>query len=69
MIYDGANWRLPPHETIQGNGASTFIWAVISTILFLALKERNYGGRFRAPITEILISMAGFAFINDAGLL
>ena len=67
--YGGSDWRLPPHGSIQGNGAGLFIWAAISTVLFLSLKEKNYGGVFRAPITKLLTSLAGFTFVDDTDLL
>ena len=41
--YGGDAWRLPPHSNIQGKGDSPMTWAAISTILFLAIKEKNYG--------------------------
>ena len=68
-IYGGADWRVPPHSSIQGNGASPLIWATISTILFLAVKIKNYGGVFRAPITKLLTILAGFAFVDDTDVL
>lgn len=54
----GATWRLKPHGTIQGNSASPMIWAPISTVLFLAIEEKNYGCSFRAPITNLLTQFA-----------
>jgi len=67
--YGGEEWRLPPHSNIQGKGDSPLTWAAISTILFLAIKEKNYGGIFRAPITKLLTTLAGFAFVDDTDLL
>ena len=67
--YGGLGWRLPPHGTIQGNGASPLIWAAVSTILFLALKQKNYGGISRSPITRMFTQMAGFIYVDDTDLL
>ena len=67
--YGGAAWRLPPHSNIQGKGDSPMTWAAISTVLFLAIQEKNYGGVFRAPITKLLTTLAGFAFVDDTDLL
>ena len=47
--YGGADWRLPPHGSIQGNGASPLIWAAISTILFLEVKAKITGGSLELP--------------------
>ena len=44
------------------------IWAAISTVLFLVLAEKNYGGVFRAPITNLLTQLVGFAFVDDTDL-
>ena len=52
-----------------GNGTLPLIWVAISTVLSLALNERNHGGVFRAPITKLLTSLAGFAFIDNTELL
>ena len=52
--YGGTSWRLPPHDTIQGNGASPIIWTAISTVLRFALEEKKYGSTFRAPIIDML---------------
>ena len=67
--YGGNDWRLSPHGSVQGNGTLSLIWATIRTILFLAVKERNYGGIFCAPITKLLTTPAGFTFVNDTDLL
>lgn len=45
------------------------ICTAFSTILFLAAKEKNYGDIFRVHITNLLTSLAGFAFVDDADLL
>ena len=67
--YGGSEWILPPHGSIQSSGASSLIWAAISTVLFLSLNERNYRGVFRAPITKLLTSLAGFTFVDNTDLL
>jgi len=35
---------------------------------FLTLKEKNYGGTFRATITDVLTKIAGFAYVDDTDL-
>ena len=67
--YGGKDWRLKSHGSIQDNGASPMIWAAISTVLFLAIKEKNYDGIFRAPIINLLTQLASFAFVDDTDLL
>lgn len=61
-IYGGKDRRIPPHSTIQGNAVSPMIWAAISKVLFLAIKKIHYGGGFRASITNLRTSLAGFVF-------
>lgn len=63
--YRGLERRLPPHGTIQCNGASPLICTATSIVLFLALKQKKYGGNFHAPITK----MACFAYVDDTDLL
>lgn len=67
--YGGIGWRKAPHVTIQGNGASSLIWAAVSTVLFLALRRNDYGGIFHSHITQMLIQMVGFAYVDDTDLL
>ena len=43
--------------------------SAISTVFFLAVQEKNYGGVFLACITELLTILAGFAFVGDTSLL
>ena len=66
--YGGTTWRLPPHDIIQDNGVSPLIWAAIRTILFLAVKEKNYGCIFRARITKLLTALEIFSFLDDTDL-
>jgi len=67
--YGGKEWRLKTHGSVNGNSASPMIWEAISTVLFLALTEKNYGGVFRAPITKLLTQLAGFNFVDGTDLL
>ena len=67
--YCGSSWRCPSFGTIQSNDVSPIIWAVISNVLFLALRKKIYGGIFRALITNILTTMAVFAYVNNTDLL
>ena len=67
--YGGKEWRLKPHGSVQGNGSFPMIWAATSTVLFLALNEKNYGRIFRAPITNLLMKLAGFSSVDDTDLL
>ena len=67
--YGGTTYQLPPHSNIQGKGDSPLTWAAISTVLFLATNEKNYGGVFRALITKLLTTLAGFEFVDDTDLL
>ena len=60
--YGGKEWSLKPYGSVQGNGLSPMIWVAISTVLFLALNEKNYGGIFRAPIINLLTKTGGFCF-------
>ena len=60
---------LPPHVTIQRNGTSTIIWAVVSTIRFLTWKDKNYDGKLRTPFTKILTYLTGFTYVDDTYLL
>lgn len=66
--YGGYEWRLPQHGSIQDNGVSPLIWAAISNVLFLAVKEK-IRGHFLAPITKLVTALAWLAFVDDTDLL
>ena len=41
----------------------------MGSVLFSAVKEKNYGGVFQTPITKILTTLARFVFVDDTDLL
>ena len=67
--FGGKEWRLKAYVSLQRNGASTMIWEAINTVLFPELTEKNYGGVFRAPVTNLLTQLAEFVFDDDIDLL
>ena len=67
--YGGATWTIPPHGTIQGNGASPMLWSAISAVLFSCLRRKCRGATFQSPITKETQKTLGFAFVDDTDLI
>ena len=52
----------------QGNGAGPAIWALVSTPIFDALRNRDYGVFLQCPLLGQLLHFAGYAFVDDTDL-
>ena len=53
----------------QGNGAGPAIWAVISTVFFDLLRDKGYGFKMRAPLSQLALHMAGCGFVDDTDIM
>ena len=53
--FGGEEWReLRQLQGVgQGNGAGPAIWAVISTVFFDLLRDKGYGFKMRAPLSNL----------------
>ena len=69
--FGGEDWREinPLHGVGQGNGAGPAIWAVISTVFFDLLRDKGYGFKMRAPLSQLALHLAGCGFVDDTDLL
>ena len=66
----GMNWAEVPIQGIyQGNGAGPIIWVVVSSPLLQILKEDGFGTFFKKAISQNLIRIVGYAFVNDTDLI
>ena len=66
--YGDKRWDIPPHGTIQGNGASPLIWAAVSSVLFECLKHDSCVAPLTAPISKTTMHLSGFAFVDNTDL-
>ena len=52
--YGGKIWAIPHYKPLQGigqgNGADTRIWALVSTPILNALREKGFGAAFKCCI-------------------
>ena len=69
QTYGGLTWVRLPHGIGQGNGSGPAIWACVSTPLFEALREDGYGVNIMTPISNLLLNITGFAFVDDTDLI
>ena len=61
--------ELPMQGVYQGNGAGPIIWAVVSSPLLQILKKDGYGTFFQKAISQNLIRIVGYAFVDDTDLI
>ena len=68
LAYGGEKWTQTPHGMGQGNGCAPAVWNAISSPLFEILREEGYGMEIVSPLTETLLFIAGFGFVDDTDL-
>lgn len=59
---------IPFQGSCQGNGASPALWLVISMYLVLLMKHKGHTSSITTPITQEVLNMAGFLFVDDTDL-
>ena len=60
----------PPMQGVyQGNRAGPIIWAVVSSPLLQILKEDGFGTFFQMAISNQMIQIVGYAFVDDTDLI
>jgi len=62
------NELIPISGIGQGNGMGPTLWALISTILLLMMRRAGHGVRITSAITNTIIALVGFAFVDDTDL-
>jgi len=70
-LYGGTsdNFLLPPQGTGQGNGGGPSIWAILSSTIFFAFREKGFGVNFCSALTNELFRLCGFAYVDDCDLI
>ena len=59
----------PPFQGCgQGNGAGPMIWVVISAVLLTIMKDMGWGLSIVSCMSMLLVSIIGFAFVDDTDL-
>jgi hypothetical protein len=59
--YGGKVWLIPIHGIGQGNGAGPAIWAVVSTPLLNALRQKGFGCEIICPLSSEYFRFVGYA--------
>ena len=52
----------------QGNGIGPSLWCLISTIIFSCCRRKGHVTSITTPLSNTMISLLGFAFVDDADL-
>ena len=60
--------EVPVQGIGQGNGAGPAIWAVVSTPIFNAMRQRGYGLYLKSPGSGSSFLFVGYAFVDDTDL-
>lgn len=70
ISYGGqSSYDLPPMGADQGNGAGPQMWAVLSSVPFLAMHMEGLSTPFCQKITQQLVSLVGFMYVDDMDLI
>ena len=67
-FFSAAGHEVPVQGIGQGNGAGPAIWAVVSTPIFNAMRQRGYGIYLRSPVSGSTYMFVGYAFVDDTDL-
>ena len=67
--YGGDVWLAPLHGIGQGNGAGPAIWAVVSTPLVSALRNKGFGCEILCPLSHSFFKFVGYAFVDDTDII
>ena len=59
---------IPTSGIGQGNGLGPTLWALISSKLLQMMHEAGHGVRITSALTSTIISLVGFAFVDDTDL-
>jgi hypothetical protein len=62
-------FKLPPMGAGQGNGAGPQMWAILSSVLFLAMHMEGLSTRFCQKMTKKFLSLTGFMYVDDMDLI
>jgi exonuclease III len=64
-----ARWKLPPQGVLQGNGSGPSVWAILSSVIFKILESKGLQNIFASSITQVILKLAGFAYVDDSDLI
>ena len=64
-FFSADSGEVPVQGIGQGNGAGPAIWAVVSTPIFNAMRQRGYGIFLRSPGSGTEFLFVGYAFVDD----
>ena len=62
------NYSSKPQGAGQGNGAASQTWVIVSSKMFEILQKKGLSNQMRTPISQSMIDLLGFAFVDDADL-
>ena len=68
QTYGSNSKDLPLQGIPQGHGAAPTGWALLSTPIIEAMRQRGYGFKFMSPINRTKTQFVCFAFVDDTDL-
>ena len=57
-----------PNGICQGNGCGPQVWSSISSKMFQVLHKNNCFSTIKAPLSDTILNLAGFAYVDDTDL-
>ena len=67
-IYCNEDEKEPITGIGQGNRMGPSLWCLISTVIIKTYKWKGYSTTIRTPISKKIVSLPGFAFVDNANL-
>ena len=67
-VYRNEDVNNPIAGISQGNSLGPSFWCLISTIIIKCCNKKGHGTTITTPISKRIVSLLGFAFVDDAGL-
>jgi Endonuclease/Exonuclease/phosphatase family./Reverse transcriptase (RNA-dependent DNA polymerase). len=65
---DDRRWKLPPQGVLQGNGSGPSIWSLLSSVIFMVMKDKGHRNKITSSLRKFIIELAGFAYVDDTDL-
>jgi hypothetical protein len=65
-MYQSVLGDAPLQGAGQGNGVGPSLWALISTVIILAMKRAGHGVQLLSSISNLALRIVCFAFVDDA---
>jgi hypothetical protein len=67
--YGGTLWAVTYYGVVQGNGAGSEIWAVVSTPVLKMMTDEGFGFVYKTSIKGRQLHFVGYIFVHDTDII